>query len=360
MNKILHIVGTRPQYIKLFPLWEEISSKNLYIQSIYDTGQHYDKEMSQAIIEEFGFTDIFFGDVKGLSPSKQIPKMISNIWEMLEKEEPEYVFIYGDTNSTLAAAIACAKSNIPFGHIEAGVRTKKHIGIQEGINRKVADTLAIHNFCVTKIDYNNLLQDGLSENTVFHVGDLMYDAFHLISKNIQSKEMTDTKESVLVTVHRAENIDNDKLKKKILETVKNISKSYYVVFPMHPRMLNSLSEEEKSLLEDKNINVCKPLVYSSIVSLLNNVRGVVTDSGGLPKDAAFAGVKSVVLRDDPVWQELYDLEYIQTTPNIENLSSLEISNHIIDSFKVKQKPFKQDFAVTKILDVVENNFSKGM
>ena len=227
IKKILHIVGTRPQYIKLFPLWAELNSCEKINQYIYDTGQHYDDNMSKSIIKEFGFTNILFGDVKGLTPQKQIPKMIESIWEHVIDINPDYVLIYGDTNSTLSAAIACAKASVEYGHVEAGVRTAKHIGVQEGINRQIADQLATHNFCVTQRDLDNLISNGSTKDSAILVGDLMSDAYTSIKENFTSDNTdtnlnTNNKSSLLVTIHRAENIDDDTLRLKLINVLSKL------------------------------------------------------------------------------------------------------------------------------------------
>ena len=356
-NDILHIVGTRPQYIKLFPLWKKLNNTRDIKQSIYDTGQHYDDKMSKAIIEEFGFIDIEFGLLKGLNAEEQISKMTESIFNILKSKKPNYVFIYGDTNSTLCAAIACAKLGVPFGHVEAGVKTLKHVGVQEGINRKVSDILATHNYCVTKQDYNNLIEQGLGENNVNLVGDLMADAFELISKDIELSDKTDLK-SILVTIHRAENTDNLEMRLKLIKTLINLSKEYNIILPLHPRLKLRLTIEEKNSLDKSNINLVEPLTYSEVIKTLNIVDRVVTDSGGLPKDAAYAGVKSIVLREDPVWHELYEKGYIITTDDIASKTFEELSQHIEDSIQGKIEKYVQNLASEKIISIMSDYLNK--
>ncbi|EAQ65694.1 UDP-N-acetylglucosamine 2-epimerase [Marinomonas sp. MED121] len=352
IKRILHIVGTRPQYIKLFPLWNEIKKESGVEQYIYDTGQHYDEEMSRKVIEEFGFQNIAFGNIAGMGPERQIPLMITNIWNEILSYKPDYVFLYGDTNSTMAGAIACAKNSIPYGHLEAGVRTEAHIGIQEGVNRKVADHLATHHFCVNSIDYKNLNNEGVDRNKNFLVGDLMYDAFSLIKAKFSIEE-SKRQEKFLVTIHRAENVDNELRRKKLINFLIELSEDVDVVLPLHPRLKLKATEKELVDLEKSNVTVVSPLTYSNVIKELINCNGVITDSGGLPKDAAYAGVKSVVLRDDPIWEELHKLDYISTVNDIDSITENELKKYCLNKLGDIMPIYECDIASAKIISIVK-------
>lgn len=335
-------------------MWTELNTCRNVKQYIYDTGQHYDDNMSKAIIKEFGFKNILFGEVKGLSPQKQIPKMIEHIWGQLDSIGPDYALIYGDTNSTLSASIACSKSCVPYGHVEAGVITAKNIGIQEGINRKIADQLATHNFCVTKKDFDNLMLNGSIKGRAFLVGDLMSDAYKFIKEKftINAAKNSHSKKSILVTIHRAENIDDDSLRLKLIKTLSKLSNDYKIILPLHPRLKLLIKNSERDIIGNSDIDLIQPLTYSEIVKVLNNVVGVVTDSGGLPKDAAYAGIKSIVLREDPVWHELFDKGYIEITKDIQNISIDSLVSHITNSLAGEIKPYMQDSASKKIVPII--------
>ncbi|PMN88935.1 UDP-N-acetyl glucosamine 2-epimerase [Enterovibrio norvegicus] len=350
-NKILHIVGTRPQYIKLFPLWTAIDSDRSIIQEIYDTGQHYDKNMSEELIKEFGFQNITYGNIAGYGPEKQIPMMIENIWNKLVSFKPDYVFLYGDTNSTLAGSIACAKLEIPYGHLEAGVRTEEHVGIQEGVNRKVADHLAKQHFCVTKLDYNNVSNEGLPSERNHLVGDLMYDAFHIMSDRLG--DVKDVNDRILVTIHRAENVDDDSRRGLIIETLVELSKHSEVILPLHPRLRAKASVKELALLESSQVKVIEPLKYSDVIKTLKGATGVVTDSGGLPKDAAYAGVKSVVLRDDPIWKELHHQGYIHTVDALDEMTAPSLKDYCMTMLDGAIPPYRSEMSTNKIVDIVK-------
>lgn len=349
MTKILHIVGTRPQYIKLFPLFRKISESTEWVQSVYDSGQHYDFHMSGQIIEEFGLSEaISYGDVAGLSVMDQFSKMLSDISNALVKFKPDYVYLYGDTNTTMAAAIACAKLDFEFGHLEAGVRTQETVGIQEGKNRLVADGLAKDCFCVDMADAKNLYAEGKSDNVTHHVGDLMYDAFHLVKEN-QCQPNYSRRKEALVTIHRAENVDDDDMRAHILSVLCEVGKCYDLIFPMHPRLSQKLSNEQRHTLEKNNIKIIKPLSFSSIVEQLHLVSAVITDSGGLPKDAACAGTASLVLRNDPIWKELQKKGYIQTLAKDNMVTSKIIIDFLEKSFEQNLPEWRKELAAEKII-----------
>ena len=350
-KKVLHIVGTRPQYIKLFPLWSKFNETELIEQKIYDTGQHYDKHMSKNLLDDFGIANVVTGDIAGLGPEKQIPLMIENIWSQLSKDKPDYVVIYGDTNTTLAASMVCAKLEIPFGHVEAGVRTLPHVGIQEGINRKATDHMATHNFCITEEDRQNLIDEGLCESYNLLVGDIMFDTFHKIKAS--QKIEPNRRSRILVTIHRAEHVDKPEIRMLLLETLIELSKSIEVILPMHPRLRSKISTSELASLQAANIEVREPLSYKEIVKELNTVSGVVTDSGGLPKDAAYAGLRSIVLRDDPVFKDLYERSYFHPVYELENKRPKELASFCLDKLSELPEPYVLEYASDKIALVVK-------
>lgn len=351
IKKVLHIVGTRPQYIKLFPLWSKLSEISQIEQRIYDTGQHYDQHMSKNLLDDFGIENVITGDIAGLGPEKQIPLMIENIWSQLVNYAPDYVIIYGDTNTTLAAAIACAKLEIPFGHVEAGVRTLPHVGIQEGINRKATDHMAMHNFCITEEDRVNLLDEGLCDSRNFVVGDIMFDTFNTIKASQDIKPNRCNR--LLVTIHRAEHVDNLQMRNLLVDTLVELSKSIEVILPMHPRLRARISNEELASLKSANVELRDPLSYKEIVKELNTVSGVVTDSGGLPKDAAYAGVRAVVLRDDPVFKELFEKNYFHPVLDLDKKTPNELASFCLDKLSELPEPYVLEHASNKIVQVVK-------
>ena len=351
-KKILHIVGTRPQYIKLFPLFRAMEETQEYHQKIYDTGQHFDYEMSGKILEEFNLKSLVdFGNVKNLPVPKQISKMIEDVWDVLVEYHPDYVFIYGDTNTTLSASIACAKLEIGYGHIEAGVRTEKQTGVQEGINRAVSDKLALDHFCVNQSDALNLQSEGFSPERIHLVGDLMYDAYHR-AKEIVLPDNQSLKSDVLVTIHRSENVDSANRRAKILESIVSLSQEFQIILPIHPRLKNQLDENDLQKLKEAGVELVPPLSYTSLIHLLGHVSAVITDSGGLPKEAAYSGVKSLVLRTDPIWWDMKEAGYISTLPSDDNISSDFLCRFVWDAGSNKIKPLLLEKSAPKIMSTV--------
>jgi len=348
MKRLLHIVGTRPQYVKLFPLFQELNQILNVEQYIFDTGQHYDDDMSARVLEEFGLHNFESGDVRGLAPKKQVPKMMEDIWSKIESNEPDLILVYGDTNSTFAAAVVATKLNIPYAHLEAGVRTKPHVGIQEGINRRVADEFASLHFCVTEQDAINLIHEGNSQDSVIVTGDLMADAFIQMSERCKSSNETKNENSILLTMHRAENIDDPSTRAKLLDAIIGISADYEITWPVHPRLYSVLNSSELEALNKSKINVVRPLKYSQVVSTLNSIGMVITDSGGLPKEAAYAGVKSLVLRDDPIWQHLEDADYITTIDSIDKIDRASLRTLIENVRLKKPEPLESPLAAATI------------
>ncbi len=305
MKKILTIIGARPQFIKATALSREISKHSNLSEIVVHTGQHYDKNMS----------DIFFEDLEMSPPAYQLKlqgtlhgqmtaEMIIEIEKIILKEKPDLMVIYGDTNSTLAGAIAASKLELPIAHIESGLRSfLKHQ--PEEINRRVSDHLSTYLFCPTQRSVNNLSNEGISKG-VYHVGDVMYDV-SLIAKEkakINSSIINDLglkpKEYQIATVHRAENTDTEEALSKIIMYLKGRAQEQKLIFPIHPRTQKSINALSIDL---GDIILIPPLGYFDMAQLLAGATCAYTDSGGLQKEAYFFGVPCVTLREVTEWEE---------------------------------------------------------
>lgn len=345
--KILHVVGTRPQYIKLFPLYRMMAESPDIEQKVYDTGQHFDYAMSGKLLEEFGIKNIDFGDIAGQKVGKQLASMVGDVWQYVEDYQPDYAVIYGDTNSTLAASIVCAKLQVPYGHVEAGVRTDPSVGVQEGINRIVADHLATNHYCVTQRDNDNLLKEGICSTKIELVGDLMYDAFQRMAEDISFSNANN--KNVLVTIHRSENVDQDDNRLHLINLLAKLSESYNLTLPLHPRFKHKMTSQERDIIANSNVNLVDPLSYKEMVQALKNSGAMITDSGGAPKDAAYAGIQSLVLRNDPLWHDLYDAGYIKTIDTITNLTVEFVLDFLATATTGNRVPYTQGLAAPVIL-----------
>lgn len=311
MRKIIHIVGARPQFIKANLILKEMEKHNQIHPAkkienyLLHTGQHYDDNLSRVFFEELGLPrpNINLG-VGSATQGEQTGRMLEGVERVLLKEKPSLVVVYGDTNSTLAGALASSKLNIPVAHVEAGLRSynKK---MPEEINRVVTDHLSTLLFCPSENAVKNLEKEGIREG-VYNTGDVMYDSF-LYYRRVAKKKSSMVKELglkkrkyFLVTIHRAENTDDsERLKNIFLALDKIAGRGMRVILPLHPRTQKSL---KKTSLSPK-IVLLPPVSYLDMLLLEEGAKVILTDSGGVQKEAYFSGVPCVTLREETEWVE---------------------------------------------------------
>lgn len=319
--KIMHIVGNRPQFIKLAPVSREIQKRG-YDEVIVHTGQHYDENMSDIFFKEL---DIPLPKVNlnvGSGTHAQVTaKVICRLEEAVVHEKPDGVVIYGDTNSTLAAAIVVSKLNIPLFHVEAGPRTYSNTNPEEK-NRIVADHLSNYLFAPDRISVDNLKKEGIVLDRIIFSGDVMYDQFLYSASHTEDfgiKKYPDN--FILMTWHRQENTCSKMRMKKVLSFIEEIN--YKIVFPVHPRTRKLLNEYGlwQRVQENDNLIIIDPVGYKEMVLLLNKCKLLLSDSGGASKEASFAGRKCFFLLQLDVWPELIDLGYIDIV-NVEDDESI--------------------------------------
>lgn len=304
--KIISVVGARPQFIKLASLSKKLRKKHKEI--ILHTGQHYDDDLSQIFFSELSIPkpDYNLG-IGSAEHGEQTGRMLKSIEDVLLFEKPDLVIVYGDTNSTLAGALAAVKQNIPVAHVEAGLRSYKK-SMPEEINRVLTDHVSSLLFCPTKTSVGNLRKESITKG-VYLVGDVMYDSLkdHLKAAKKKSKIMKNLnmnkKDFYLITVHRAENTDIKENLEKIIRIVTNLDKE--VVFPIHPRTRKKLSEFNLlDRLDSKtNLLLIDPVSYLDMLILEKNARYVLTDSGGVQKEAFFLRTPCLTLREETEWVE---------------------------------------------------------
>lgn len=302
--KISTVVGARPQFIKAAPVSRELRQNHQEI--LIHTGQHYDANMSDVFFEELHIPkpDYNLGIGSG-HHGAQTGAILEKVEEVLLKEQPDALLVYGDTNSTLAGALAAAKLHIPVIHIEAGLRSFNR-RMPEEINRVLTDHISEWLFCPTDTAVQNLAQEGITKG-VYQVGDVMYDAFRFNQELARQKSQVidqlglQTKEYILCTIHRAENTDDPSRLKEILTALGKVQKQ--VVLPLHPRTRKIIGEQGLGDLLKENISVIEPVGYLDMIALEVNAWKLVTDSGGVQKEAYFAEVPCITMRDETEWVE---------------------------------------------------------
>ena len=303
--KVISIVGARPQFIKLAEIVS--ASQSLFKHKILHTGQHYDRNMSGIFFDELGLNEPDFNLESGSgSHATQTSVMIKGIDEILLKEIPDYVLLYGDTNSTLAGSIVCSKyPNIRVGHIEAGLRSYNR-AMPEEINRLVADQLSHDLFCPSSVAMKNLEIEGMAEKS-YLTGDVMCDsAMNKLEspKNqalILNKYDLKKNEFILLSLHRPQNVDNPLKLGKFLNAFSKIK--LRVLWPMHPRTRRNIDLNGLEDLIPENVIACEPVSYREMLSLINNSQKVLTDSGGLQKEAYILQKECITMRNETEWVE---------------------------------------------------------
>ncbi|MGP1515403.1 MAG: non-hydrolyzing UDP-N-acetylglucosamine 2-epimerase [Bacteroidales bacterium] len=325
--KIVTVIGARPQIIKASALSRTIRGyyNSAIKEIVVHTGQHYDEKMS----------DIFFSELEIPLPDynlnigsglhgEQTAKMITGIERILLKEQPKALVIYGDTNSTLAGAIAASKTRIPIIHIEAGLRSFDKT-MPEEINRVLADNVSTLLFCPTKTGYNNLIKEGFSPDisvcpnfntpNVYYCGDIMLDNtlyFKDIALNNSDYRKRFGEDFILCTVHRDTNTDSKEKLSNIFSSLLVIAQKRRIILPLHPRTRKMIPqmlslELQNQLYDSKNIEIIEPVGYLEMIYLESMSNLIITDSGGVQKEAYFLGKPCIILRPRTEWVEIVQM-----------------------------------------------------
>jgi UDP-GlcNAc3NAcA epimerase len=322
--KIVTVVGARPQFIKAGVVSRAIRAFNRRLKKkpfreiLVHTGQHYDTLMDKVFFEELKLPrpDYHLGVGSG-SHGRQTGIMLEKIEAVLQKEKPKLVVVYGDTNSTLSGALAAVKLNIPVAHVEAGLRSYNQ-AMSEEINRVLTDHLSTFLFCPTDQAVCNLLKEGIKDGKikiVKNVGDVMYDSILYYSKIAEKKSSIlksmglftpnsefKTPNYYLATLHRAENTDDSKRLKPILKALNEIAKDTPIILPLHPRT-KKMMKVYHLFPKSQCIKLIEPVSYFDMLVLEKNARAILTDSGGIQKEAYWLKVPCFTLRDETEWVE---------------------------------------------------------
>lgn len=305
MIKVVTILGARPQFIKAGSVSREFALNTEIKEVIVHTGQHYDSNMSDVFFDEMKIPKPnYFLGIGGNSHGSMTGQMIEKIESVLQTEKPDWVLVYGDTNSTLAGALAASKLHIKIAHIEAGLRSF-NIKMPEEVNRILADRISSLLFCPTQTAIENLHSEGVGRwnSHVELSGDVMQDGALFYKK--LAKKPTDlflNGEFVLSTIHRAENTDSKSRLTGIVESLNEIAEQVAIVLPLHPR--TKIKLESLPVKLSSKVNLIDPVGYLNMVWLIDNCKLVMTDSGGLQKEAFFFSKPCITLRDETEWVEL--------------------------------------------------------
>lgn len=335
--KILHIVGNRPQFIKLAPISRKLREYHIE-EIIVHTGQHYDENMSGIFFEELDIPKPKINlNVGSGSHAQFTAEVIRRLENVIIDEKPDGVIIYGDTNSTLAAAIVVSKFNIQLFHVEAGPRTYSRNNPEEK-NRIVADHLSSYLFAPDKLSVENLKREGIDPERIIFSGDVMYDEFlytALRGKDIFLEKYPEN--FVLMTWHREENTCSKERMEKIISFISGIN--YKIVLPLHPRTRKTLLQYDlyKRLQQNENVLIENPIGYKEMAALITQCKLVISDSGGVSKEASFAGKKCFFPLKLEVWPELIKAGYIKIV-DIDNSESVKQSIRAIKEILNIDKP----------------------
>ena len=373
--KIATVLGTRPEIIKMAPIIDEISKRNID-QIVLHTGQHYDKEMS----------DNFFKDLKIPTPDynihvgsgthgKQTGLMMKGIEEVLLNEKPDIVLVQGDTNAVLAGAIVASKLHIAVGHVEAGLRSFD-MTMPEEINRRAADVTSLMYFIPTEESAINLLSEGYSHKNLIITGNTIVDACfrHLEiaqkrgfeEESIKKLDIENMDNILTLTMHRAENVDDKQRVTNIIEALKELN-DMNIIFPIHPRTKNTLQNfglfDELNSLE--HVHIIKPLGYLDFLLLTSKSTLILTDSGGLQEEAITLNIPALTLR--------YNTERPETVTSGGNIlvgsdkkAIIENARKILDDKEFAEKmknainPYGRGDAAKLTVDAIEDYFEKGL
>ncbi|WP_125152722.1 non-hydrolyzing UDP-N-acetylglucosamine 2-epimerase [Clostridium rectalis] len=351
--KILTVVGARPQFIKAAAVSNVIRKEHKEI--LVHTGQHYDENMSKVFFEELQIPKPDYNlEIGSGNHGEQTGRMLIDLEKIYLKEKPDLVLVYGDTNSTLAGALCASKLLIPVSHVEAGLRSF-NMNMPEEQNRILTDHISKLLFVPTATAQNNLHNEGITKG-VYNVGDVMFDAVINFKKLAEEKShivkelSLENKNYILTTIHRAENTNDINRLKNIIEALNESNKD--VVLPLHPRTKKYI--ENYGLKFNKNVKLINPVGYLDMISLEMNSEKIVTDSGGVQKEAFFMKKPCITMRDETEW-----VETVQNGWNVVvGTDKSKILNSVLNfQPNISQKSiFGSGKASYKVLDTINNIF----
>ncbi len=353
--KIVTVLGARPQFIKAAIVSRKLTKYNQVQEIIVHTGQHFDPNMSEIFFSQLNIPRPDYNlEIRGGSHGVMTGRMLCKVEDVLIREKPDYLMVYGDTNSTLAGALAASKLHIPVAHIEAGLRSFNS-QMPEEINRIVTDQISNTLFCPTETAVSNLKKEGFEHKPVeiLKVGDVMQDSVIYYAKYSQKpRDLKISQDFILATLHRAENTDNEDRLASIVGALNRIHKTIApVVLPIHPRTKASIHHAGLTL----NLNTLEPVGYLEMLWILDNCSLVLTDSGGIQKEAFFRNKACITMREQTEWTELVEMgvnELVGTDEDvILNATRKNLYREVKDDSKVYGGGLASDRIVEKLLNL---------
>jgi UDP-N-acetylglucosamine 2-epimerase len=347
--KLLSILGTRPQYVKFQPIIKESDRQHLKHDWI-DTGQHYSSELSSEYIKSLGLP----APIKNLSIGSgshavQTSKIMVEVEKFLLQNRYDVVICYGDTNSTLGAALAASKLNIPIAHVEAGLRSRND-EMPEETNRKIVDHISTLLFAPTQVGLNNLINEGITAG--INSGDVMLDSLMYRSSLVETNNSNE-KDYALCTIHRAENTDNRERLKQIFSSLNSLGMP--VVIPAHPRLQKQIDVFEIKYNEEF-IELTSPMNHNEMINKMINAKCVITDSGGLQKEAYMLKKLCITIRKETEWPETLEYGWNIINPGVSGLRE-QISREVP---LIQGNYFGDGNASRKIIDSIVNYLNSNL
>jgi UDP-N-acetylglucosamine 2-epimerase (non-hydrolysing) len=358
--KVCILLGTRPEIIKMSPIILELEKKRVDYFVIH-SGQHYSYEMDEVFFQDLSLKKPKYNlEVGSGTHAKQTALIMTGTEKILRDEEPDIILVQGDTNTVLAGALAASKIGIQIGHVEAGLRSYDR-KMAEEINRVLTDHISNFLFAPTSTSMHNLLIEGISQEKIFVTGNTIVDSINYIKTDLKNRESCLNKFNlakegyILVTIHRAENVDNNIRLKRIVNCISDIQKEYNItiLFPIHPRTNNML---QTMGLKYDNISFTQPIGYFDFVTLEENARLVITDSGGVQEETCILGTPCITIRDNTERPETIDVG----SNILSGTEKTEISKAVRSMLEKNRNwshPFGDGFASHQIVQILLDNCS---
>ena len=372
MIKIMPIVGVRPQIIKAAPLIKLIEKDTEFELMLVHSGQHYDYEMSKIFFNELDLPNPIVNlNVGSGSHSYQTATLMLRLEKVITELDPDLVIVFGDANTTLGAALASIKSGIPVVHVESGLRSWDY-RMPEEINRVLTDHISQILYAPTEIAVQNLIREGISDDIIILSGDTMYDSIIYHRNSIRDSKILeylniDEDNYIVTTVHRAENVDDPNRLSSIVSALLEISRLIKLVFPIHPRTKKRLMESSlyNKIIQDSNIILVDPVGYFDMLKLIMCSSCVITDSGGVQKEAFILGTPCITLRERTEWIETVRLGGNRLAGADKNLILVNVKD-ILKNFKdlkayLKRikSPYGDGHAANMIVNTLKERFFNG-